>query len=202
MWIRSVLRLHAASFFSLFSSASPTTLPPPPPPPGSAAPFSGSNIDPDIFPSFFFPRPYERHFQQFFLPVGQPLFSPFSPSLSLSPFHVRTALSCHPLPPKEVIFLDLACGLRSSVTKEGKEWRTGRIFLQFRYAPCFYALSVRLTLFIPAFYPFRSPFNSPLVVYSPLPSPLSPHSVYFVIFFPPLIFYGFFPARPLFWGRV
>lgn len=90
-----------------------------------------------------------------FFPSANPFSLP-SPSLSLSPFHVRTTL-VPPSTPKEVIFLDLACGLRSSVTKEvrrGKAWRTGRIFLQFRYAPCFHALSVRLTLFIPPPTPF------------------------------------------------
>lgn len=92
--------------FSHFSLPPTPPSPPPlplPPPPGSAAPFSGSNIDPDIFPSFFFPRPYERHFQQFFLSVGHPLSPPPNPTAAS---HVRTTL----VPPPERSYIS-----RSSV---------------------------------------------------------------------------------------
>lgn len=56
-----------------------------------------------FFHPFFFPRPYERHFQQFFLSVGHPLSSPPNPTAAS---HVRTTL----VPPPERSYIS-----RSSV---------------------------------------------------------------------------------------
>jgi len=50
------------------SARSPSLRPPALSPFCAAAPFSGSNIDPDISPWFFFLPSYARHFQAFVLP--------------------------------------------------------------------------------------------------------------------------------------
>lgn len=191
-----VLRVHAASFFSLFSSANSTdppplpppsplqptsspSLPPPPPPPGSAAPFSGSNIDPDIFPSFFFPRPYERHFQQFFLSANPP---PTSSSLSPPP-HVRTTPRTNR---RKKLYFSI---YRTFIGHQrGFSRGTGRIFLQFRFnippfSP-FHPFLRRLTrlsrctnfqlpsFFSFSFFPLSFPPPAPPLLRPSLPPPL------------------------------
>lgn len=95
-------------------------------------------------------------FHPFFFHVRTSVISSSSFFPSATPFPLRPTrpppltfvpLSCHP--PKEVIFLDLACGLRSSVTKgvrRGKGRERDEFSCNFA-ASCFYALSPSLSRF-------------------------------------------------------